>query len=162
MSVSVGLTGLEFSCDLRTAWCGVWGQRLVTASSVERIVAVEAVTPKTIVLLFGFLGLDRKYHLPSAAYSLLQWMWLCSHYQGIWALETAHLHCSGTQAFLGGVGGREKWCHVLCFVSVLHRVSSELGCVVSFVTLIMCGEKKRSRDGYFCSMLNFRLPEHVI
>lgn len=31
---------------------------------------------------------------------------------------------------------------MLCFVSVLLRVGAELGCVVSFVTLIMCGEKK--------------------
>lgn len=30
-------------------------------------------------------------------------------------------------------------------MSVLHRVSTELGCVVSTVTLIMCGEKKKQR-----------------
>lgn len=46
MSVSLGLTGLEFSCDLGIAWCGGCGRRL---SSLERIVALEGVNPKTIV-----------------------------------------------------------------------------------------------------------------
>lgn len=32
-------------------------------SSVERIVAVEGVNPQTIVLQFGFLCLEAKYHL---------------------------------------------------------------------------------------------------
>lgn len=62
---------------------------------------------------------------------------------GVWWLPT----CTemGPQAFLEEVGGWEKWCHVLCFVSVLHKVSTELGCVVSFVTLILCGEKKKKQ-----------------
>lgn len=61
MSVSLGLTGLEFICDVGRAWCGDWGQRLVT--SVERMVAMEGVNPKTIVLVFGFFHLEAKYHL---------------------------------------------------------------------------------------------------
>lgn len=77
------------------------GDKGWSLSSVERIVAVKAVNPKTIVLLLGFLDLEAKYHLPSAGCGLLQWMWLCSHYQGIWGLETA----VGPQAFLEGVGG---------------------------------------------------------
>lgn len=63
MTVSLGLTGLEFSCDLGTACCGGWGQRPITVSSVGRTVAVEGMYPKTIVLLFGFLCLEAKYHL---------------------------------------------------------------------------------------------------
>lgn len=63
MSASLGLTGLELNSGLGATWCGGWGQRLVTVSSVARTVAIKVLRPKTTLLLLVFLCLEEKCHL---------------------------------------------------------------------------------------------------
>lgn len=107
---------------------------------------MKKVNPKTIVLLLVPLPrgkISSDFLLPTACCSGCGCVPIIKAF-GVWWLPT----CTtvGPQVFLEGVGGWEKWCHVLCFVSVLLRVGAELGCVVSFVTLIMCGEKKNEAE----------------
>lgn len=144
-SASLGLMGLELDSGLGAAWCGGWGQRLVTVSSVARTVAMRVLRPKITVLLLLFLYLEAKCHLTFLlATACCSGWWLCFHYLGVQGPVATHLCDSGTP---GGVGGWEKWWHVLWFASVLYRVSTELGYVISCHFNYVSGEENEAEMG---------------
>lgn len=123
-SASLGLMGLELDSGLGAAWCGGWGQRLVTVSSVARTVAMRVLRPKITVLLLLFLYLEAKCHLTFLlATACCSGWWLCFHYLGVQGPVATHLCDSGTPGFPRRSGWMREM--VACALVCLCAVQSE-------------------------------------